>query len=102
MRYVIFPEVMISNTTDGFMLFTQLRKKHRGKWYLQKFIRYHTGALNMDDLCRSLHLFNADIYKAILFGKINPNVKHPNTDEPLFPLDPDQRSEEERIKSMMP
>jgi len=82
---------------------TYLRVKHRGKYYLWRFYRQTEFKPNLaypgGELIEAITLFIAEIYRVQLFGKVNPNlIQNDNgINRPVFELDPDQRSEAERL-----
>lgn len=74
---------------------TYLRKQHTdGKWYLQYFFNSSKGNTK-EAYSWCLEDFQRNIYNAQLFGKVIPEAK--THFGPLFILDEDQRSEEERL-----
>lgn len=80
---------------------TSLRKKHRGRWYLWDVVEnyYHEHELSREELIETLNQFYSQVYKAIMFGKVNLKliVERNGVVMPVFKLDPDQRAEEERL-----
>jgi hypothetical protein len=87
---------------DILTLDTYLRKKHRGKYYLWRFNRQREidskdGIREHDIICE-IQQFHSEIYRVMILGKIVPKSIHPLVfDRSVFELDPDQRSEEERL-----
>lgn len=72
---------------------TNVRKLHTdGKWYLMLI---KTGSVYPVDEGLK-HTFLKNVYMAILWGIINPELKEPMGQD-IFLLDPNQQSEEERL-----
>jgi hypothetical protein len=81
-----------------------LRKKHRGKYYLQRVWREDYVPINADNfndlIVDGVNRFHADVYRALILGKVSIKLEYPDHLEPvrkMFELDHDQRSEEERL-----
>ena len=70
---------------------TYLRKEHNKEWYLMLVLVKSHGD-------NSLKLFLNYIYKAILFGTVNVDLKDSNG-ALIFTKDENQQSEEERLLS---
>jgi hypothetical protein len=83
---------------------TYLRKKLRGKYYLQKFYmecEIPTSDVNMELILGELNHFNAGVYKSIILGKVDLKLIFPQHMGParqVFELDPDQTPEEDRLQ----
>jgi len=95
-----FPDFNFNHSvTAGYSVWSNLRKKHRGKWYLILVKTYgHTPDI-------ALHRFLKEIYAAALFTKIDPDRLEASvfggTEEKVFPLDELQIEETERIEKPM-
>jgi len=97
----VFIKDSFSNLLSGVIYLTWLRKKYRGKYYLQCVIRrinYSTPVEVMTAL-RDQYLFFSDIYNNLLFSKVDPKMMliSNGCERHAFELDTDQRSEEERL-----
>lgn len=81
-------------------LYTNLRKKHRGKWYKQIVLR-ECRFYSLERLCLDFSFeiseFTRTCYLIQLFGKVYPKQQHISGGY-VFELDEDQRSEEDRLK----
>jgi len=109
----IFPNIEVAlihgvaispNTSDGISgarFSTLVRKKHRGKYYLQRVIRNIDYPIPVDvmTIFRDQNIFLGDIYRVLMLGKVNPKMilLYYGRPRPAFELDPDQRPEEERL-----
>jgi hypothetical protein len=84
---------------------TSLRKKHKGKWYFWNVTLnyYHKDDLMIDEMVRILNNFHSQVYQAILLGKLNPKIRYEIDGilQDIFELDPDQRSETERLMNII-
>jgi len=85
---------------------TYLRVKHRGKYYLWKFYRIHRWGEKIysdDEVFKAIFLFYAEVYRTQIFGKVNLKLRRDDNGitRPVFELDPDQRSEAERLMSII-
>jgi hypothetical protein len=113
-KKVIYPEIKVSRAmihgvgNSQSVIFhmkieTYLRKKFRGKFYLQKFFReceIQYQDMSLDYVIGELNHFNAGVYKTIILGKVDLKLvfpQHIGPDKPVFELDPDQTPEEERL-----
>jgi hypothetical protein len=85
---------------------THLRKKHKGKWYLQKFRysicsrKYILPEQEIYAISEIKDLIHDAVYKGILFTIVDPKFMYKlssGKDVYLFPLDDDQREEGERL-----
>jgi hypothetical protein len=82
---------------------TWLRKKHRGKYYLQKFYNEYYIADNDNkdaNIVAEINHFHSNVYKVIILGKVDLKlvfINHWGEDRNAFELDLDQTSEEERL-----
>ena len=81
---------------------TYLRTKYRGKWYLWHFHRDRDISSDPgkreNDILTEIEQFHGEVYRVMILGKIAPKSVHPLVfDRSVFELDPDQRSEEERL-----
>lgn len=89
-----------------FEINTLLRKEHEGKWFLISMSKKWMFP-NEHHIPKYIDMFHADVYQMIIFGKVCINddgsskIINPKTLEPIFKLDDDQRSEEERLKSLI-
>ena len=107
--FIKYPDGSKSNTGNHYALKLQtyLRVKDKdGIYYLQYF--YKEYGFNQEsmtvELSRSkdecINIFLREVYNYIYLGIVNSNVKDINGKE-LFTKDEDQRSEEERLRSLM-
>lgn len=93
MNYM-FPEILAQKVDDKLFLKTTIRKKYKGKWYLQKFDR--VSLITSDDMSSIISIFMSDVYTYMLFGKPNLDlIKSDGTK--VFELDPRQEDEEIRF-----
>lgn len=93
-----------ANDHIRFEVETWVRKKHRGKyylWYVKRSFEYEKPQAIDASLVfmKDLQIFFADVYKVLLFGKIDPKIMHEHYGRtvPLFELDKNQDSEENRL-----
>lgn len=97
----IYPKIEIRETEATIELFTTLRKKHRGKWYLWEFYQKYLYRGDKDkqkvQLIERLH---QEVYFIIITGKISNKIVDMNG-SPLFRKDQNQISESERIKGLL-
>lgn len=109
----IFPNIDIAlttgtsaspNTVDGIVgvrFVTLVRKKHRGKYYLQTVARYfdYPNPTSIMTVLKDQNLFLRDVYTAIVLGKVDTKLRILvfGKPTPLFELDTDQRTEVERL-----
>lgn len=81
---------------------TIVRRKHRGKWYLQLFVtrRIQPAGKRTEAQLKeeTIKEFISQIYIVSALGKVIPKQKCSMGLE-TYPLDPDQRSEEDRFKA---
>lgn len=94
--------IKIYNEKEILKIDTYLRKKHRGKYYLWHFHKdreiRNTPGLRENDILNEIEQFHAEVYRVLILGKIAPKAVDPRVfDRSIFELDPDQRSEEERL-----
>lgn len=97
----IYPEIVQRTDGEWERLETVVRRKWKGKWYLQLYrqsthaggkTRFIVDGLIMVSLCNLIR----EIEKQRILGNIMPNAKTVNG-ELLFELDPDQDSEHLRL-----
>lgn len=98
----VYPNVFIRKNkfTDGsfnLILETYLRKKYRGRYYLQQF--YRNVFVNSDDAVLSfIEHFHSEVYKSIILGKVDLKIiSGIPPHRKIFNLDDNQISEEERL-----
>jgi len=79
---------------------SKVRKLHvDGKWYKSLFVREYREYRSIEPnmlAYHNYHNFLYDVYVFQLFGKVDPGLEDAYG-EPVFELDTDQRSEEERL-----
>ena len=93
----IYPHIVSTREKNTLILETNLRKKHRKKWYLWHFYRKAYVPEGKTDYTAALSGFTRDIYLCQMFGKINPKATYMNGDL-VFKLDIDQeQTEKERL-----
>lgn len=102
----IFPFIKITEGIHTISFETYLRKPHR-KFFLgkKKYYLWHhfkISAIDINDKYtpqRDFYLqdFLGEVYKTILFGKVNPNIIYAENRMPVFQLDPDQTSEYNKL-----
>lgn len=93
----IYPHIVSSREKNTLILETNLRKKHRKKWYLWHFYRKAYVPEGSTDYTAALSGFTRDIYLCQMFGKIDPKATYMNGDL-VFKLDIDQeQTEKERL-----
>lgn len=90
-RRIVFPDFARSESTSGSIVYTRVRKKHRGKWYLVLIIVGGDGDSSMKRLFKEVYLF-------MLFGKIQSELKTIQGIR-LYEKDEIQISEEERMNT---
>jgi hypothetical protein len=103
---VRYPDVATKVSDSAVILHTNIRKKHRGKWYLWEVHKRYSaspGAPTTQEFLPMLYnQFNRDCYMVIMFGVVNTKLEH---DDGLghtgnvFKLDYDQRDEMERLNN---
>ena len=80
---------------------TILRKKSdNGKWYrwtIEKMFKFKFEDFTPDRSISALNEFHKLVYDSIIFGKVNINLLHSHTGEPVFKLDDYQGTEKERL-----
>lgn len=91
----IYPIINCERKSNTLHLQTFLRKKHRGKWYLWEFVRNAYVPEGNNDFTAAISSFSRDIYLTQMFGKVD--LKLTVEGQPLFKLDFNQQSEEERL-----
>ncbi len=94
-----FPLINFTRNANRVTLETDVRVKHTdGKWYIQHHIK--TCSITTEhDLMQYLQNFYSEAYFSLKLSMVDPKMKF-LTGEPLFELDDDQRSEEERIRNI--
>lgn len=92
----IFPDIDIYQEKGLVEMRTTLRKEFEGKWYLWNFYRKIEGV----SLQQCLNVMIHEIYITILIGIPDPKITL-SDGTPLFELDDDQRSEEERLRLIL-
>lgn len=105
----IYPDIEIIEQGQYLEFRTILRKDHHGKYYHVLFIKKHMITQNLlikkaEIKATELQSFYAEVYLFLILGKIDTDLTYQNSmlqndGEHVFKLDPDQRSEEERLKS---
>jgi hypothetical protein len=95
----IYPEVDTIRTIDRIMFRTKLVKESEGKYYYCNFSREYQ-ILNINDLIRAVDTFHKEVYKVIILGKVDMNLKRADG-EPWFELAKDQIPEEQRLKDQL-
>ena len=98
----IYPLVKVEFNTlpDSFQLklTTDVRMEYQGMYY---FWNVNKEIVEKEFTEKSLidHInhFHIEIYKIIRLGKVDLNMIHSGTNTPVFELDPDRRSERERL-----
>jgi hypothetical protein len=97
----IYPELDTIRTIDRIMFRTKLIKEYQGKYYYWHFSREY-GATDIDiiNLIYALNLFHKEVYKVIILGKVDMNLKRADG-EPWFELAKDQIPEEQRLKDQL-
>jgi hypothetical protein len=104
----IYPEIWHllienGNTHERVLrLKTYLRVIHEGKYYLQRHYRetsWGEKIFSTDEAMEAFKRFIRDVYMTQIYGKVNLNLMRDDNGimRPLFELDPDQRSEAERL-----
>ena len=96
----IFPVIFAERDGATLKLNTFVRIKYRGKWYLREFNRNAYVPQEQNNFTAAISSFNRDIYQAQLSWKVETKLKN-SEGELLYPLDEDQRSEEERLKPII-
>ena len=80
---------------------TTVRKKHRGCWYLIRlFNRYefeYIGHNWFNSYLKAQKQFLTEVYKTILFTKINLKSINPESGNRVYELDTNQQNEYERF-----
>ena len=85
------------NINKHFKLFTKIRKQSvDGKWYLTNVMK-HGVNMKYEDM---FHQFIKEVYNYQILGIVSTNITD-LYDNPIWELDSDQRSEEERLKSFL-
>lgn len=97
-----YPKINVVEDGEEMGISTNLRHEHEGKWYLQRFNQVAI-IKNPEDKIEFIQQFYSEVYRAILFGKVNLNIvfppRYPGEKERLaFVLDEDQTPELERMK----
>jgi hypothetical protein len=95
----IYPEVDTIRTIDRIMFRTKLIKEYQGKYYYWHFSREYE-ILNINDLIRAIDTFHKEVYKVIILGKVDMNLKRADG-ESFFELAKNQIPEEQRIKDQL-
>ena len=93
----IFPVIFAERDGATLKLNTFVRIKYRKKWYLREFNRNAYVPQGQNNFTAAISSFNRDIYQAQLTWKVETKLKNSKY-ELVYPLDEDQRSEEERLK----
>ncbi len=91
----IYPHIVSTREKNTLVLETNLRKKHRKKWYLWHFYRKAYVPEGNTDYTAALSGFIRDIYLCQMFGKIDPKATYMNGDL-VFKLDIDQEQTEKQ------
>ncbi len=102
----IYPEIRITKDSSGFMLDTILRKEHEGIWYHWRLFTKHLYCSEYPEKEYELILskFHNEVYSTLIVGIVQPNLVDQNYPDPknhVFEIDPDQRSEKERINDIL-
>lgn len=95
-----YPDVFIyESPTEGGSIktvyYTWLRKKHRGKWYKTAHRMIFSGPASAEHL----KSFNTQVYLDIILGKVDLSLVVPNSPYVLYPKDPNQESESDRVRA---
>ena len=92
----IYPEIEIGQRSGGGLIAkTTLRKEHKGKWYFWDFVQ-SSYDLSADKLTERLR---KEVYLVIILGKVQLDLVN-YKGEPIFVEDPNQTSEESRLKEL--
>lgn len=96
----IYPEVKIQRDEHRIKLSTSLRKEHNGEWYYWEFTNYTTyNKITLDDIEFQLQNFHRDVYRVIVEGIVNPELREAGKyGELIFKKTISQLSEKERLK----
>lgn len=80
---------------------TTLRKKYRGKWYLWTFLESRflkdSNLLIENEITSVKEKLHKQVYFALVCGEINLKLNMIANDKPVFVIDPDQKTETERL-----
>lgn len=92
----IYPDIKIEHPTRStIIVYSQLRSKHKGIYYLHLFIdRFNrcTEALAVDSLHRKIYIWKQ-------LGVVDPDAKC-GLGDPVFEKDENQQSEKKRIRKL--
>lgn len=93
----IYPMVLYTRTR----IETIVRKKHTdGRWYLCSVFEWISPNGSTEDYDCAIERFNFAVYLFLIAGKINPDIQD-ELGQPVFPLDEDQRNEEDRLQVLI-
>lgn len=95
----LYPNIDIERSEFKMELSTTVRKAHEGKYYSfgcwqQTFFKKPNDP---EEIINAINLFHSKVYRIIIYGKINTAATWANND-PVFPFDPDQTPEDERLR----
>ena len=100
-----YPDIIVKESSIDVGVFTTLRKYHEGKWYLWEFVK-KTYVEHLDRnqvIAEREHLLNQlheEVYMTIILGVVQPElISHQGL---IYRLDPNQESEEDRLKNRFP
>lgn len=108
-RKFIYPEVLISLEADNSPRYssvqfeTYIRLKYRGKYYLCKVYKdsvIKPGIERETEIMMLMKHFYSEVYRYQTMMKVDLKMVIPQPmgpDKPVFELDPDQSTEEERL-----
>ena len=107
MAFPKYPEIKVWSQNNEEYFATTIRKLHEGMWYLQAvFLAYKLDPNNIQaSSILAWQAFQRELYKAVILGRVDPNIIRRGLvgEEPLYTIDPDQSTEEERvIKTYIP
>jgi hypothetical protein len=109
-KFFIYPEVLFISkiiksegaaaTIDTYYttITTEIRKLHKGKWYRQRVVS-NFADYRPESVQECINDFQRNVYLAQNFSQVVPEMKD-TMGFTLFPLDEDQRTEEERLKQI--